>query len=378
MRSVAIVGGGASGTAVAEGLRREGFEGTITVLSADDDDPVDRPNLSKDYLAGTAPEEWIPLRSPEHFAEHRIELRRGTRVASLDSISADAIVLATGAEPNRLPIPGADGENVLVLRNFKDSKRIIGRLGSAKRAVVIGSGFIGLEVAASLVTRGLEVHVVGREAQPLERVLGRELGELVREVHVGKGTHFHLGTTPTAIDTQGVTLADGTKIPADFVIMGVGVRPNVALAESAGLAIDRGIVVDEQFRTSSERIWACGDAARFPDARTGEKIRVEHWAVAERQGLAVARSIVGRGAPLRAAPFFWSAHHDVTINYVGHAESWDRVDVAGSVKDRDCIVAYRRGGRTLAVATIGRDRDSLRAEAAFEKDDEAALRALIP
>ncbi len=385
--SVAIVGAGAAGTAVADGLRRAGYAGAITLIGDDPDDPVDRPNLSKDFLAGNAPEDWIPLRSPEHFATKRVDLVRGVRATKIEqgrvtldgrTIAADAIVLATGAEPVRLSIPGADGPNVFVVRTFRDTRRVIERANGAKRAVVIGASFIGLETAASLTARGLEVHVVGRETLPLERVLGRELGELVRDVHVGKGTHFHLGTSPTAIDERGVTLQDGTRLDADLVIMGVGVRPNIALAEAGGLAIDRGIVVDDQFRTSKQGIWACGDAARYPDARTGEHIRVEHWVVAEQQGLAVAESILGRGRPYRAVPFFWSAHHDVVINYVGHAESWDRIDVAGSVKNRDCLVAYRRGGRTLAVASVGRDRDSLHAESAIENNDEAALQALIP
>jgi len=385
--SVAIVGAGAAGCAVADELRRAGFDGAITLIGDDADDPVDRPNLSKDFLAGNAPEEWIPLRSPEHFAEQRVELYRGERVTAIEAgrvllgareIAADAIVLATGAEPIRLNIPGADGPNVHVLRTLGDTRRIIARAEKGKRAVVIGAGFIGLETAASLVARGLEVDVVGREDLPLERVLGRELGELVRDVHVAKGTRFHLGTTPAAIDEHGVTLANGTRLPADLVIMGVGVRPSIALAEALGLTIDRGIVVDDQFRTSRAGVWACGDAARYPDARTGEHIRVEHWAVAQRHGLSVARSILGRGEPFRAVPFFWSAHHDVTINYVGHAESWDRIDVAGSVRDRDCLVAYRRGGRTLAVASVGRDRESLRAESAIERGDEGALLALVP
>lgn len=384
---VAIVGAGAAGTAVADGLRRAGYSGAITLIGDDPDDPVDRPNLSKDFLAGNAPEDWIPLRSPEHFASARVDLLRGARASAIDAgrvtvngrtIEADAIVLATGAAPIRLSIPGADGPNVFVVRTFHDTRRVIERAQGSKRAVVIGASFIGLETAASLIARGLEVHVVGREPLPLERVLGRELGELIRDVHVGKGTRFHLGTSPTAIDERSVTLQDGTRIDADLVIMGVGVRPNVELAEAAGLAIDRGIVVDEQFRTSKKGIWACGDAARFPDARTGERVRIEHWVVAEQQGLAVAESLIGRGRPFRAVPFFWSAHHDVTISYVGHAESWDRIDVAGSVRERDCLVAYRRGGRTLAVASINRDRDSLHAEAAIERGDEDALRALVP
>lgn len=388
VRAVVIVGSGAAGAVAAEGLRREGFEGSITLLGADGDDPVDRPNLSKDFLAGTAPAEWIPLRGDDFYAEHRIEHRRNTRVAAIDVqqrnvrlasgdvIPFGALVLATGAEPVRLNIPGA--ERALVLRSLDDSRRIVERAGSAKRAVVIGSGFIGLEAAASLRARGLEVHVVGREALPLEHVLGRELGELLRDVHVGKGVQLHLGTTPRAIEEGAVVLADGTRIEAELVVMGVGVKPRTELAEAAGIACDRGVLVDDHFRTNVPGVFAIGDVARFPDVRSNAAVRVEHWCVAEQHGLAVARTIAGRGSPYRRAPFFWSAHHDVVVNYVGHAEGWDRVDVAGSVRDRDCAVAYRKNGRTLAVATIGRDRDALRAAAALESDDEAALRAIVP
>lgn len=386
--SVVLVGAGAAAAACAETLRKEGYDGPVTMLGAEPPGPVDRPNLSKDFLAGTAPAEWIPLRGDDFYAEHRIEHRRNTRVAAIDVqqrnvrlasgdvIPFGALVLATGAEPVRLNIPGA--ERALVLRSLDDSRRIVERAGSAKRAVVIGSGFIGLEAAASLRARGLEVHVVGREALPLEHVLGRELGELLRDVHVGKGVQLHLGTTPRAIEEGAVVLADGTRIEAELVVMGVGVKPRTELAEAAGIACDRGVLVDDHFRTNVPGVFAIGDVARFPDVRSNAAVRVEHWCVAEQHGLAVARTIAGRGSPYRRAPFFWSAHHDVVVNYVGHAEGWDRVDVAGSVRDRDCAVAYRKNGRTLAVATIGRDRDALRAAAALESDDEAALRAIVP
>lgn len=365
-RSIAIVGGGPAGAAAAEMLRREGYDGPITLFAPETATPVDRPNLSKDYLAGNAPEEWIPLRSPEFYAEHHIELRR-ERVNKLDR-SHDAILLATGATPTRLSISGA--ERALLVRTLDDSRAIIER--ARGRAVVIGSSFIGLEVAASLVARGIEVHVVSRDALPLERVLGPALGELVRELHASKGVRFHLNVSPTSIDDKGVLVGD-QHLAADLVVMGVGVTPELTLAKDAGLEIDRGVVVDDQMRTSVPGIWAAGDIARFPYAPTGERVRIEHWVVAEQQGHAAARSMLGKGAPFRAIPFFWSAHYDLTINYVGHAESWDAIEVSGNVADRDCAVAYRRNGKTLAVATIGRDRVSLRAEAALERGEEPAL-----
>ena len=380
-RSVAIVGGGPAGTAAAEMLRREGYEGPITLFAPEAMSPVDRPNLSKDYLAGNASEDWIPLRSPEHFAKHHIQLRRETVKALegkkliLDSgpEEFDAILLATGAAAIRLEIPGAARAHLL--RTLADSRAII--MNAKGRAIVIGASFIGLEAAAALITRGLQVHVIGREAVPLERILGPEFGAFVRELHEQKGVQFHLGTSPHEIDTNGVVLEHG-RIDGEIVIMGVGVRPEVALAEKSGLTMDRGIVVDDQFRTSAPGIWAVGDVARFPYAFIGERVRIEHWVVAEQQGQAAACSMLGKGARFDRVPFFWSAHYDVTIGYVGHAESWDRIDIVGDFAQRDVAVAYRRAGKTLAVAAIGRDQLLLRAEVAIEQGDEATLAQLIP
>ncbi len=381
LRDVVIVGGGPAGAAAAEMLRREGFEGTITLFAPERSTPIDRPNLSKDYLAGKAPEAWLPVRPLEVLVEHGIDVRRiavraitGKR-ALFDGGSApfDALLIATGATPIRLPIPGA--ERAFVLRTLEDTRAIVSRAG--RRAVIVGASFIGLEVAASLVARGIEVDVIGRERVPLERVLGPELGALVRDVHARNGVRFHLGEEVRAIDERGVVL-DDRRVDGDLVVMGVGVRPDVALAERAGLAVDHGIVVDDQFRTSVPGIWAAGDVARFPYGRAREPVRIEHWVVAQQQGQAAARSMLGKGRPFDAVPFFWSAHFDVTIGYVGHAESWDRVDVVGSVADADCAVAFRRRGETLAVAAVGRDALLLRASAALERGDEATLAQLVP
>ena len=380
-RSVTIVGGGPAGAAAAEMLRREGYDGPITLFAPEPSSPVDRPNLSKDYLAGSAPEAWMPLRPAEAFAGQRIALRRepvlgleGKRLLLADGAQAfDAILLATGAAALRLDIPGA--ERAHLLRTLDDSRAII---AAAKgRAIIIGASFIGLEAAAALTARGLEVHVIGREPVPLARILGPELGAFVRATHEKHGVRFHLGTTPREIDAGGVVLEHG-RIDGELVIMGVGVRPEVALAERAGLQVDRGIVVDDQFRTSAAGIWAAGDVARFPYAPTGERVRIEHWVAAMQQGQAAARSMLGKGAPFDRVPFFWSAHHDVTINYVGHAESWERIDLSGELARGEAALAYRRAGRTLAVATLGRDRLLLQAEAALERNDEAALARLIP
>lgn len=376
--SIVIVGGGAAGVAAAEMVRRRGYDGPVTLMSADADLPVDRPNLSKDFLAGEAQDDWIPLWGNDFYAEHRIDVQLKRRVSSIDTAKRvvrlddgsereyGALLLATGADPVRLPIPGAEGDRVRYLRSFADSRAIVERATTAKRVVVAGASFIGLEVAASLRARGLTVDVVAPESTPLERVMGPEVGRLIRSLHEKKGVTFHLGETVARIDGRTVTLSGGAAIDCDFVVMGVGVKPSVALAEQAGLAMDRGIAVNEYLETSAPGVYAAGDVARWPDPHTGERIRVEHWVVAERQGQTAARNMLGARERFDAVPFFWSQHYDTAINYVGHAERWDEIAVDGSLEGLDCSVEYRRGGKVLAVATIGRDRASLEAEARME------------
>jgi NADPH-dependent 2,4-dienoyl-CoA reductase/sulfur reductase-like enzyme len=282
------------------------------------------------------------------------------------SFEFGALLVATGAEPVRLTIAGAAAVPIHYLRTFADSQAIIASVAGAKRVLVIGASFIGLEVAASLRTRGIEVHLVAPDSQPLERVLGREVGRFIRALHERKGVAFHLGATVGRIDGRTVTLSDGTNVEVDAVVAGVGVRPATDLVERAGLAIDRGVAVNEYLETSAPGVFAAGDVARWPDPHTGAHIRVEHWVVAERQGQAAARNMLGRRERFDAVPFFWSQHYDVTINYVGHADRWDAVDIDGNLDAGDCALTYRRDNRVQAVATIGRDRRSLEAEANME------------
>jgi NADPH-dependent 2,4-dienoyl-CoA reductase/sulfur reductase-like enzyme/nitrite reductase/ring-hydroxylating ferredoxin subunit len=377
---IVIVGGGAAGFAAAEMLRRQDYKGGIVMLSDDEAGPVDRPNLSKDYLAGNAPEEWIPLRGDDYYKENGIDLRLKASVGSIDpkarevtlgngsKVPYDRLLLATGAEPVRLQLPGADLPHVHTLRSLADSTAIVERAKTAKRAVVIGASFIGLEVAASLRARQIEVHVVAPEKRPMERILGPGMGDFVRALHEEHGVIFHLENSPVALEAGQVKLKNGGVLEADLVVMGVGVRPRIALAEKAGLKIDRGVVADAWLQTGAPGIFAAGDIVRWPDPHTGQAIRVEHWVVAERQGQTAALNMLGHREAFDAVPFFWSQHYDVPINYVGHAEKWDEIAVDGDIAGRDCLVRYRLGGRTLAVASIYRDVASLQAEVAMEKE----------
>ena len=376
--SIVIVGGGSAGFAAAGMLRREEYDGPLTMLSADSSAPYDRPNASKDYLAGNAPEEYMPLRQPDYYSDQRIDLILKSRVTRIDprqkrveletgkSYTFDALLLATGANPVKLNIPGAADSQLNYLRTYDDSRALIAKAGSAKRAVIVGASFIGLEVAASLRARGLDVDVVAPDQQPLERVLGPEIGQFIRGLHEANGVVFHLGQTVARVDGRRIILSEGGTLEADLLVLGVGVRPSLELAEQAGLKIDRGVLVNEYLETSVPGIFAAGDIARWPDPRTGEPIRVEHWVVAERQGQAAAQNMLGGRVRYNAVPFFWTEQFGISIRYAGHAERWDSVEIDGDISAKDCSVRYKRGGKTLAVATIGRDLENLRAEAEME------------
>jgi len=375
---VVIVGGGPAGLAAAHELREEGYSGSLVIVSADDAAPYDRPNLSKDYLAGSAPEDWLPLRPRDYYEDRRIELLLATRVRAIDPgarlvclehgepLRYDALLLATGAEPVRLQIPGADLLHVHYLRSLADSRAIIAAAARATRVAVIGASFIGLEAAAALRERGLEVHVIAPDATPMQKTLGEDVGRLVRAVHEAHGVVFHLGESVASIGEDHVALVSGTTVGADLVVVGVGVRPLSTLAWEAGLAMDRGVLVDEYLETSAQSVFAAGDIARWPDRHSGEKIRIEHFVTAERHGQTAARNMLGAKERFEAPPFFWSRHYDMTISYVGHARAWDRIEIAGDLEKKDCIVTYFCRDRRMAVATIGRDLDNLRAEAEFE------------
>src|SRR3984885_9385819 len=387
--SVVIIGAGAAGAACADMLRTKGYAGPVTLVADEQPSPVDRPNLSKDYLAGSAPEEWIPLRTPDYYQsiqvdfvagnpairirpdEHNVSLRDGR------TLDYGALLLATGAEPRSLSIKGSDLPHVFRLRTLADGNAIIAKAQQARNCVVIGSSFIGLEVAASLRSRGREVTVISQDSVPLGNILGKELGRFVQSLHEKHGVRFLLDTKPQAILDDKVEIGQGHSVDADLVVLGVGVSPRTSLADEAGIKVDNGVVVDEMLRTSAPDVFAAGDIARYPEPVSGEQTRIEHWVVAERQGQFVARSMLGIGGAFRQTPFFWSQHYDVQISCVGHASKWDSCQIEGDLDKSNACAVYRRTDRIVAVATIGRDRLSLQVEAAMEAGRTAEIDSLL-
>jgi 3-phenylpropionate/trans-cinnamate dioxygenase ferredoxin reductase subunit len=359
-----IVGGGMAGAKAAETLREEGFDGRIVLIGAESLRPYERPPLSKDYLRGETEQEKVHVHSEAYYGEHDIDLRLGREVSRLDTGSRevtlddgetlryDRLLLATGAEPRRLPIPGADLDGVLYLRTVPDSDRIRERLDRGGSLVVVGAGWIGAEVAASARQRGMEVTIVEPMSVPLERVLGPEMGAFYRDVHADQGVRLLLGTGVEGFEggtaVERVRTNDGQTLDCDAVVVGVGVKPRTALAEAAGLAMGDGVLADELLQTSAEGVFAAGDVVSAQHPFYGQRIRVEHWANALEQGPAAARNMLGAGAPYDKLPYFFSDQYDVGMEYAGYATSWDRVVVRGDLAGREFIAFWLAGDRVLA------------------------------
>ncbi|WP_237477524.1 FAD-dependent oxidoreductase [Lichenibacterium dinghuense] len=373
-----IVGGGAAGYSAAVALKECAPRARVIVLSADDHAPYDRTILTKDYLDGKFGDDRLPI-SKTDLAALGVELRLSTAVERIDrdrraavleggeAVPYSKLLLATGAEPKRPDLPGADADHVRVLRSLADCRAVLARIGTAENVVVLGSSFIGLETAASLRSRGVAVTVVSPEEAPTAKVFGEEVSKAVMAVHRDKGVAFRLGREAKAIGAGDVTLDDGSVLPADLVVLGIGVALRTGLAEAAGLTVEDGVVVDANLRTSDPDVFAAGDIARWPDPHTGRNIRVEHWVVAQRQGQAAAANMLGHPTPFAEVPFFWSKHFDLSLRYVGHAGKEDAPEVDGSPAKREATITFASGGRAAAVATMGRDVESLECEAAMER-----------
>jgi len=376
-RQFVIIGAGAAGYTAAQTLREEGFRGNVVMITREDRAPYDRPNLSKDYLHGHAEPEWMPLRGEEFFKEHDIDLvlkKEVTRVdartktitfESGETMDYDALLVATGGAPVRLNIPGADLKNVCVLRSFADADSIIETAAHSRRAVVVGASFIGMEAAYSLRERGLEVTVIAPSQEPFETTLGPEIGALFRRVHEEHGVRFKLGNIVYRFEgshrVEAVILDNGEQVETDMVVVGVGVRPVTHFIDGVELDHAGAVVVDSRL-CARDGLFAAGDIVSFPDPRSGEHVRIEHWRTAQQQGRTAARNMLGRNVSFDAVPFFWTRQFDIGLLYVGHAASWDEIVYRGDVASQDFLAFFVKDNRVLAVAGMNRDQEMAAAE----------------
>jgi 3-phenylpropionate/trans-cinnamate dioxygenase ferredoxin reductase subunit len=363
-----IVGASLAGAKAAESLRTEGFDGRLLLIGAEEERPYERPPLSKEYLRGEVGREKVYVHDEGFYAAHDIELRLGRAAVSLDTSSSelalddgerlryDRLLLTTGAEPRKLPIPGGELEGVLYLRSIQDSDTLRERLDRGGAVVVVGAGWIGAEVAASARQRGLEVTVVEPASVPLERVLGAELGAIYRDVHTDHGVQMLLGTGVDAFEgdksVERVRTSDGRTIECDFVVVGVGVEPRTRLAGGTGIAVDNGIAVDERLETSVPGVFAAGDVANAHHPFYGEHIRVEHWSNALHQGPAAARNMLGRSEAYGRVPYFFSDQYDVGMEYSGFARDWERVVFRGDPASREFIAFWLVADRVVAAMNV--------------------------
>jgi 3-phenylpropionate/trans-cinnamate dioxygenase ferredoxin reductase subunit len=363
-----ISGAGLAGAKAVETLREEGFDGRLVLVGEEPERPYERPPLSKDYLRGDAARETIYVHAEDFYAERDVELRLGRRAVELDVgqrqlvlddgqwLDYDRLLLATGAQPRRLAIPGADLDGVLYLRSVADCDLLRERLDRGGAVVVVGGGWIGCEVAASARARGLEVTVIVRDAVPLERVAGRELGALYRDIHADHGVHMRVETGVAAFEGSGaverVRTSAGDAIDCDFVVVGIGAQPRTELATVAGIATGDGILVDAQLRTDAPDVFAAGDVANVHHPFYGERIRVEHWDSAREQGLVAACNMLGRDLPYTRLPYFFSDQYEIGMEYTGHARPSDRMIVRGDPSTRAFIAFWLRGRRVIAGMSV--------------------------
>ena len=363
-RTFVIVGASLAGAKAAETLRAEGFDGRLLLIGAEDERPYERPPLSKDYLRGEVGREKVYVHEEGFYEEHDIELRLGRTATRLDTaareltlddgerLGYDVLLLATGAEPRRLPVPGAELGGVLYLRSVGDSDALRERLDRGGTVVVVGGGWIGTEVAASARQRGLDVTVIDPLGVPLERVLGAEVGAIYRDIHLDHGVRMLPGSGVEAFEGDGsverVRTDDGRTLECDLVVVGVGVLPRTRLAAEAGIAVDDGILVDEHLQTSAPGVFAAGDVANAHHPFYGERLRVEHWANALHQGPAAARAMLGQEVAYDRVPYFFSDQYDVGMEYAGFARTWDRVVFRGDPATRELVVFWLSGDRIVA------------------------------
>lgn len=371
-RTFVILGGGAAGYMAAQTLREDGFAGRLVMITRESRLPYDRPNLSKDYLAGHADPEWMPLRPDDFFEEHAIEVLREKEATSVDaarktitfsdgeSLPYDSLLIATGGIPRRLPFQSEAQKNVFLLRSFSDSDLIIASAEKGKRAIVIGASFIGMETAASLQSRGCEVTVIAPDEVPFQKILGTEIGRIFKDIHERKGVSFRLGASVASFDgsetVEAVLLEGGERLEADLVVVGVGVKPAADFLQGVELHKDGGVITNKYLEIG-DNLYAAGDIAHFPDPRTGEMTRIEHWRTALQQGRTAAHNMAGNRTAYTAVPFFWTKQFGKSLRYVGHLKNWDKIIFQGDVGKQDFLAFYVKDSRILAVAGMNRDRD---------------------
>lgn len=376
-RLFVIVGGGAAGYAAAQTLREDGFKGRVLLLTRENHLPYDRPNLSKEYLQGTAEPAWLPLRPEVFFNDNDIQVMHGKEVTLIDAaqktitfvdgetLHCDALLIATGGEPRKLPFQSEEHENVFSLRSYADSTAIAAAAEKGKRAVVIGTSFIGMEVASSLAQRGCEVTVIGLDKVPFEKILGPEIGKLFQDLHEANGVKFKLGASIAefvgAKTITAVTLEGGERVEADFVIIGVGVKPATDFLKGIELHKDGGVIVDQHMCAASG-VYAAGDIAYYPSPQTHERQRIEHWRTALQQGRIAAHNMAGKKIAYDGVPFFWTRQFDVSLSYVGHGAGWDELIFQGDLAAHSFLAFYLKSERVVAIAGMNRDQEMAAAE----------------
>ncbi len=376
-RTFVILGAGAAGAHAAETLRVEGFQGRVIMVTQEDQIPYDRTWLSKDYFTGKVKKEQLPLRTPEFYQEHNIEVLLNKQVVQVDakaktitfadgeSLNYDALLVATGGKPRQLDVDGADLKNIFTLRSAADTERILTAASRANQAVVVGSSFIGMEAASSLTQRGVKVTVISPDSIPFKKILGEEVGQLFKQVHEENGVIFKSGTKVIRVEGDGkveaVILDNQERIPTDMIVVGIGVQPATDFLESLDLHEDKSILVNEYLSCTTkgiENLYAAGDIARFPDWRTGKDTRVEHWRIAAQQGRIAAHNMLGKSVKFQTVPVFWTMQFDFPLRYVGHAKEWDEIIVDGDLEKREFIVFYVKDNQVLATASSKRDTES--------------------
>jgi 3-phenylpropionate/trans-cinnamate dioxygenase ferredoxin reductase component len=383
-----IVGASLAGGGAAATLRQEGFDGRVILIGAEPQPPYERPPLSKEYLRGESSFEQALVQPPDFYGESGIETRFGVRATRVDAVDKvveldggervayDKILIATGGRNRRFPIPGLDLEGIYDLRTVADSDRIRAEIAPGRKAVVVGMGFIGSEVAASLRQSGVEVAVVDRNKVPLRRVFGEEVGRVVEEIHRDHGAELIFDDTVAAFEgaerVERITTQGGHRIECDFVVVGLGVEPATDLLAGTGVEIDNGVLVDEYCRTGVEGIYAAGDVANHYHPVFKRHIRVEHWQNALKQGPAAARNMLGENEPYGEIPWFWSDQYEHNLQYAGFHTEWDELVVRGSMDERNFVAFYRKDGRVLAAAAMNQGRDLRRSIPLIKTQEEIA------